>query len=441
MLTLRVDDILTGTNIRGEVGDISSLVSSIDRHGLLQLPLVVKSDDESGTYVLVAGHRRLAAIKELEWSTVDVIVEDIFESAADVIAAQFHENMQRLDLTDWERLQVAYDLKLEGLKQADVATAMGVPKSEVSKAQKIVKALRADEDLDDTVASQFTSEALFEVAEGPIPEKAGEVLKRVSEGTASVWGAVRDIQHETELVEFYDTIGELQKEWSEAGVQITTTEPALHLGKKDQWGQVARDRKVERLDSQFGLDIQLGDHIGLDCHMIWIADGSEGYGRSPSVTHWCMNKTIHGAKGKSELKTADAESVEKRRLQSSVERKKERDEKQLRRDQVAEWIFGSHKQADMLVFATAEALTGWRSDHTKTACDILGLTKDRPKGAEFNWYDKQLGKWLKDEFGDKDNEKARLWKVRLLQGHRFVEQQFPAVSAKEQLEAIKIEEK
>lgn len=440
MLTLQLDDIVTSTNIRNEVGDISGLVSSIERHGLLQAPLVVLNRDTE-KYQLIAGHRRVAAVRELGWEQIDVIEHRDFDGNDEVIAAQYAENTQRLDLTDWEKLQVAYDLKLEGLNQGDISDVLGISKAKVSKAHKVVKSLRADDSLDDAVASRFTAEALFELADSAIPEHANDVLNRILEGDSrEVWNAIRDVEHDLALIAFYEEIGPLQKEWSEAGIQVTTSNPKLHHGKTNQWNQPVDDRKVERIDSQgsFGLDIKLEDHISLDCHMIWISDGSESYGHSPSVTHWCMNKGLHTAKGKSDVKTVTADKDQERREQLSVERKTERALKQQRRDQAAIWLKKVPKQSDVVEFAVELALqNGWREDSVRTACDVLDLSKDRPKGAEFDWYSKALQSWLTDRFGD-SVAKANVWKIRLMQAQRYIDQMFPSELVKGQLENVEV---
>ena len=63
-----VASIIVGNRHRTDLGDLTALVESIARDGLLQ-PLTVIIDG-----VLVCGARRLAAIKLLGWRTVSVWV-------------------------------------------------------------------------------------------------------------------------------------------------------------------------------------------------------------------------------------------------------------------------------------------------------------------------------------------------------------------------------
>jgi ParB/RepB/Spo0J family partition protein len=90
-------------NPRRKLGDVSQLAESLDAYGLLQ-PLVVRESDDA--YELIAGHRRLAAIRHLrsldqvrgkKWRQVAVIVLTADDERALLLAGQ--ENLQRQDLS------------------------------------------------------------------------------------------------------------------------------------------------------------------------------------------------------------------------------------------------------------------------------------------------------------------------------------------------------
>jgi ParB family chromosome partitioning protein len=72
---------------------VDELAASIQAYGLLQ-PLLVRPL-ETG-YMLIAGHRRLAAIKLLGWESVRAIVRR--ESPSDAYLLSLVENLQRADL-------------------------------------------------------------------------------------------------------------------------------------------------------------------------------------------------------------------------------------------------------------------------------------------------------------------------------------------------------
>jgi ParB/RepB/Spo0J family partition protein len=91
-----------GANPRRRLRGIDELAASIRDHGLLQ-PLVVRRD-RSGEYHLIAGHRRMAALKLLAeaspadaWSRVPAVVRTDDPDQAYVLTLV--ENLQREDLT------------------------------------------------------------------------------------------------------------------------------------------------------------------------------------------------------------------------------------------------------------------------------------------------------------------------------------------------------
>lgn len=110
-------------NPRDKLTDIDELAASIVEVGMLQ-PIVVRRTS-SGHYYVVAGHRRLAAVKLLKWDKVSVIFHA--EMRPDhVLAAMLIENGQRADLDPIEEARGLHRLqaKLECSEQ-DLATRVG----------------------------------------------------------------------------------------------------------------------------------------------------------------------------------------------------------------------------------------------------------------------------------------------------------------------------
>jgi hypothetical protein len=90
-----IDEVRLGERDRTELGDIRELAESIAAVGLLH-PVVVTGSGE-----LVAGGRRLAAVRELGWAEVPVTVVDL-TTAADVLRGEADENTCRKPLTPYE---------------------------------------------------------------------------------------------------------------------------------------------------------------------------------------------------------------------------------------------------------------------------------------------------------------------------------------------------
>jgi N6-adenosine-specific RNA methylase IME4 len=85
--TMRICDIKVGARHRNDLGDIQKLAASIEELGLLHPP-VINTDGE-----LVAGYRRLAACKSLNWAEVPVTIVDLDE----IVRGEFAENAHRKD--------------------------------------------------------------------------------------------------------------------------------------------------------------------------------------------------------------------------------------------------------------------------------------------------------------------------------------------------------
>lgn len=118
---------------------IAELAQSIKTVGLIQ-PLVVRRDPLGG-YILVAGERRLRALKSIGAKRASCIIQDMVEETSAMIA--LIENLQREDLYYMEEAQ-CYEtlLKNYNLTQDELAKRLG--KSQSAIANKL-RLLRLDE--------------------------------------------------------------------------------------------------------------------------------------------------------------------------------------------------------------------------------------------------------------------------------------------------------
>ena len=82
---------------------IKELAASIEKHGLMQPVIVIENE---GEYILVAGERRLRAVKSLGKESIKAIISDI--SLKDLREYALIENIQREDLN---AVEIAYSLK------------------------------------------------------------------------------------------------------------------------------------------------------------------------------------------------------------------------------------------------------------------------------------------------------------------------------------------
>jgi ParB-like chromosome segregation protein Spo0J len=106
--TVKPKEIIVKDRSRKDLGDIERLATSIEQIGLLHPP-VVTSD-----LLLIAGERRLEAIKMLKWSDLPVHVVSTLAEAAQLLQAERDENTCRKDLAPSEA--VALGVKLETIE-------------------------------------------------------------------------------------------------------------------------------------------------------------------------------------------------------------------------------------------------------------------------------------------------------------------------------------
>ncbi len=104
-MNISIKKIKVRKRIRKEMGDLSNLVESIKANGLLN-PIIINDK-----YELLAGYRRLRAVKRLGWKTVEVKIVNVKDKLSK-LNIELDENMSRKDFTPME-LQQGLNLKHE----------------------------------------------------------------------------------------------------------------------------------------------------------------------------------------------------------------------------------------------------------------------------------------------------------------------------------------
>lgn len=113
-------------NPRENLGDVDELARSIREQGLIQ-PIIVRRAD-NGRLVIVAGHRRYAALQRLGRTRAEVIVRKAM-APDDVLAKMLVENGQRAGLDPIEEARALQRLKAMG-DLSDVALAKMIGRSQ-----------------------------------------------------------------------------------------------------------------------------------------------------------------------------------------------------------------------------------------------------------------------------------------------------------------------
>lgn len=110
------------------------LIDSVKVSGLVQ-PLILARDPEDraklpsqqhgGLYILIAGHRRLDALKKSRRKTAPAVIRADLVTEGQQIEAMLVENGRRSDLTPIEEAEGYHQLELLGYKAPAIATAVG----------------------------------------------------------------------------------------------------------------------------------------------------------------------------------------------------------------------------------------------------------------------------------------------------------------------------
>ena len=169
--------------------ELEELASSIRENGLLQ-PLVVRSaggTSDRPRYQLVAGERRLRAVRRLGWERVPAVVRDVDDETLLVLALV--ENLQREALGPLEEAEGYQVLADEfGLTQEQIASTVGKDRSTVANMLRLLRLPPSIRKLLDQGALAMGHARALLGADDPV--KAGELARKA----ASRGWSVREVE-------------------------------------------------------------------------------------------------------------------------------------------------------------------------------------------------------------------------------------------------------
>jgi len=119
------------------LAELNELRDSIKAAGLLQ-PVTVRRSASGRGYELVAGERRLRAVKDLGWRTIPAVIRDYDDRTSLTLALV--ENLQREDLNPIEEATGYARLATEfGLSQTEIAELVGKDRSTVANLLRVLQ--------------------------------------------------------------------------------------------------------------------------------------------------------------------------------------------------------------------------------------------------------------------------------------------------------------
>ena len=186
---------------------IEELAASIKAQGILQ-PIVVRpvAGSSPQRYEIVAGERRWRASKLAGLTTVPVVIRDLTDQEALVLALM--ENLQREDLSPLEEAHGLQQLKDEfGLSQEDLAQRLGKSRSAIANTLRLLSLPESvRNDLAEGKLSAGHAKALLMVSD---PSVQDELRKRILrdhltvrevEAQAAVWKETGALPEATSMV-------------------------------------------------------------------------------------------------------------------------------------------------------------------------------------------------------------------------------------------------
>lgn len=172
-------------NVRQTAVASDDMVASVKTQGLLQPLVVAPNPTLEGDYTIIAGHRRLDALKRAGRDDAPVIVRTDLDTEEKQVAAMLQENLHRQDLTAVEEADAFAQLSLfEGWDVKRIARETGVAQTRVRSRIKLTHLSEA------TLASLHDGQVTLERAQA-LAEFAGspeeELLEKHLTATATNW--------------------------------------------------------------------------------------------------------------------------------------------------------------------------------------------------------------------------------------------------------------
>jgi ParB/RepB/Spo0J family partition protein len=311
--TINIAELVIGSNVRAEVGDITELAKSIEAVGLLSPPLARELDieDSNGTRLLelVAGHRRLAALESLGITEVEVLIIG-GHLEAERTAVQMVENLQREDLNPLEEAAGLAALVTELGTQAAAADAIGRSRGYVSKALKLFNL--SAEAQKAVAAGTITAGDAYEVARLSHPDHQAKALTEYADGRPDrAKLVIKSLEAEEQRPDIERKAAKAvagQKHRKGIKVMALTDAQAEHKAAKP-------------IEGWAGISIDFDEHQAEPCNLL-VVGFHQAWAEEPTEVFWCTDPTRHEPNaGGSKLKTvhtnadADREAREAERTQ------------------------------------------------------------------------------------------------------------------------------
>jgi ParB-like chromosome segregation protein Spo0J len=232
-MKVKIDNIRIGNRYRKDMGDLNTLANSIQKLGLLQ-PVVI---DQANN--LIAGRRRIEAVKTLGWTSIDCRVVDI----PAIILGERDENAVRKPFAPSEMVAIAnaieqYEARQAKQRQGTRTDLQHAPKlggsSDDKKDKKGAKG-KAAKAVGTSAGTLEKAQVVVKAAEEE-PEKYGDLVTVMDEGSPTK--AVRELNKRKRQEEVKQ-----MDELPNAKYRVLYVDPPWHYDNKgmmDNYGHAER---------------------------------------------------------------------------------------------------------------------------------------------------------------------------------------------------------
>lgn len=198
---LPIDSIRVGKRYRQNMGDIPALAASILEHGLMHAVVVTPERD------LVAGERRLEAVRLLGWTSVPVRVV----TPADLLRAEADENAVRVDFSPSEAAAIATALRPIVEAEARERMSAGGKGAQIARPSRTADRLAAAVGM----GARTLEKAVAVVAAADADPELGPVVAEM-DASGNVDRAFRQMKRRTEtqgVTDYIDLMPPAEQEW------------------------------------------------------------------------------------------------------------------------------------------------------------------------------------------------------------------------------------
>lgn len=347
-------------NPRHSLGDLKELTASIAEQGVLE-PVVVEPfpddvDDGARQWLLIHGHRRLAAAQAAGLDTVPAIVHPV-STLEDQVSRMLVENLQRAGLTAVEEGDAYQELLDLGWDTATISQRVSRPKRKVTD---LVKVAGLPESARERISEgQLTLEDASRMAK--FAKDAGAVEELQESAGVSKWAFEQTLARIEKRKQQEREIAKWKKDVRAKGVKVLSGE---ELDELEEYSDL-EDLPASAIGAAADLDPDTDDfeaewerlaligHASCPGAFAWVESGSWGV-----IRHLCCSQpSLHDrretapASATNSATEAERAALEERRAQHE---QAERDRAELRLKLAAAGVARRHFLGDVLNAPEAE---------------------------------------------------------------------------------------